>query len=523
MLNPLMSNMSIETLPTAYFTTLLISIVVEVGLIYSASKLCNVFARPASYVLIGWIVIYQMSSLFYGGNLVSGLPNSVFFFAVLNITPILLGLWLLISSKHFKVCGSKAEHDVPHVEYINGLQPIAILSGIAVSIVAFWTYQIPLQCTAGWALFFDPEKVLIARELAGKLSNTPFTSRLIGVYVAVIVPLLIFLCASWILTYIRDLKVKNVAISFFLFFLIVTSFGFLLLTGIKGAILPTMIACMAGALSMPIKWSRKIISIITTAFLGVGIIMIFQATIVANKDDVEPYGFGYCARIFDSCADAALLVSSATKREGSLGLKYNQLISLNSELKHSCGYGAVLDKNGEKRADKNVALSFGSIYEGLFSRAFKVPLQVAAWHYLWVAESGSPGWRGIPIFSRMAGNHNTSEQVYQAYGRVYSGGDETSTSTAPSSFLFVYAAYLGWAGLLFSVLLVVIFDYIACLFLMKAKAPLVFGFSGIMAVVSYNFISSDFFTVLGSHGGLAILFIIFLFIFIQSRTGFKSP
>jgi hypothetical protein len=131
-----------------------------------------------------------------------------------------------------------------------------------------------------------------------------------------------------------------------------------------------------------------------------------------------------------------------------------------------------------------------------------IPTQVAAWHYLYVEEMGSPGFAAMPFARRLTGSSvNMPELVYQKYGSVFAHGDKTSTSTSPTSFLLAYPAYLGVVGLVLSLLAVIITDIIVSVLLLRVPNALYPIGVGLAAVISFNFILSDFVTVMLSHGG----------------------
>jgi hypothetical protein len=58
--------------------------------------------------------------------------------------------------------------------------------------------------------------------------------------------------------------------------------------------------------------------------------------------------------------------------------------------------------------------------------------------------------------------------------------------------------------------LVVIIDLVAIFVGRRIGGALLYGYIGLMAMLAYHFINSDFFTVLGSHGGVAAFAICFL-------------
>jgi hypothetical protein len=70
-----------------------------------------------------------------------------------------------------------------------------------------------------------------------------------------------------------------------------------------------------------------------------------------------------------------------------------------------------------------------------------------------------------------------------------------------NSFLLAYPAYLGVVGLVLSLLAVIITDIIVSVLLLRVPNALYPIGVGLAAVISFNFILSDFRDVMLSHGG----------------------
>src|SRR5690606_4849610 len=119
----------------------------------------------------------------------------------------------------------------------------------------------------------------------------------------------------------------------------------------------------------------------------------------------------------------------------------------------------------------------------------------------------------LPFARRLFGESlNMPALVYQKYGTIYSKGDKTSTSTAPTSFLLYYPSYLGWFGLFAALSALVVWDFIYSFFALRLDDRLFPVAAGIAAITSMNFMSSDFLTVLISHGGAVGLLFVIVFV-----------
>ena len=144
-------------------------------------------------------------------------------------------------------------------------------------------------------------------------------------------------------------------------------------------------------------------------------------------------------------------------------------------------------------------------------RAFVTPIQGAAWHHLYVEEHGTPGIGTLPLALKLFGaSVDATSLVYHAYGVTFSGGDATSTSTTPTSYVFAYPAYFGWLGLLTVIVLTVGVDVVASLAIRRSNRAVRSVGAGLLAVIAFNASTSDLYTVMVSHGGAAALLLIIL-------------
>ena len=112
--------------------------------------------------------------------------------------------------------------------------------------------------------------------------------------------------------------------------------------------------------------------------------------------------------------------------------------------------------------------------------------------------------------------------IYQTYGSVFSYGDKTSTSTAPTSYLLLYPAYLGIYGLILALSCLAAFDLVARFILVRLKGIFSYIFLALLFVASVNMLVSDFITVLLSHGAGATLLLFAVISFLsQKKISFK--
>src|SRR5690606_32927644 len=120
-------------------------------------------------------------------------------------------------------------------------------------------------------------------------------------------------------------------------------------------------------------------------------------------------------------------------------------------------------------------------------RVFITPIQVASWHFLYVAEHGHPGFSAMPFGAQLTGEtKNMPELVYKEYGIIYSGGDSTSTSTAPTGFTLAYPANLGWYGIPVALALLALMDVAFALVVRRLPAAMLGIGGGLAAVLAMN-------------------------------------
>jgi len=292
----------------------------------------------------------------------------------------------------------------------------------------------------------------------------------------------------------------------------------LLLTGAKGNLIPTAIFLMAAWISSAQRpWQAIRLGIGVCLIMALGIYIIEW---VQQGSTSKSYPFTSCVQRLHQCPHATAVLKSMTRPEGALGLDHARIQQLRSELNQACPVTAAPQYPSRpipatsRVATRTLAKAYAARHEAgtipqlnrmeaIAYRAFVTPMQVASWYFLDRAEHGPRGWVAIPVIGRMLGTTlNMPELLYQRYGTVYSAGDATKGSTAPTSYLMGYPAYLGMAGLGIALLLVIGLDIAACLARRYAPAelaPMIVGFS---AVASVNSMSTDFFSLLLTHGAL---------------------
>jgi hypothetical protein len=142
--------------------------------------------------------------------------------------------------------------------------------------------------------------------------------------------------------------------------------------------------------------------------------------------------------------------------------------------------------------------------DAIFYRMFVIPFQVSVWHFMYAETEVVDGIKTLPLARLLTGSSlNMPELVYQKYGSIYSQGDRTATSSAPTSFIWTYSSYLGWFGFCIALACILILDLSMVGIAKILDQDLLPVFVGVLVIMTINFSASDFVTVLVSHGGIA--------------------
>lgn len=433
---------------------------------------------------------------------------------------------------------------------------VALPLVLAGALASVYLWRVPVACTALYSSVVDPHMTLLAREFGGKLIGSKLASYALGALFHVAVPVAVALTFRMAWTQVASRRWVLFAAWMLLGF---ASISLVMLTGTKGLLVPSMLMLVTTSL----LWNQRLrVKFVAGAF-AVGAMAVGLVSFELVKERKALAGSGYdfaaCAVRVNACERSTVLVESLKQRKMSLGLPRPLVDDLSERLACACTPGAdiaacpavepmviafSLDNSllegfptsqyspgarrgsdlGEagaevgriERALRKILLRGLTFVEAIVNRAMVVPLQVASWHYMFVETEGSPGAAGIPMAGRLGGNLvNMPEIVYRKYGFIYSSGDRTSTSTAPTGFMLFYPAYIGVPGLMLAVVLVLLYD-IAAVWLMRRVRPALSAVAaGLVLVAAMNLAVSDFLTVMGSHGGLAALLMMAVFILVD--------
>lgn len=451
------------------------------------------------------LVFYIAPAIVYSGHYHYELSKSSWSITLLCL-PLLLCVWAYVTSRMWCLQGNDSAPPNKILLY-GAILPWAVL-------MLIYCAHVPLSCTALYAMVTDAKYTLFARELSVKILGSNAATYAYSMLISTGAPL-----ALWAISFSTTHAIRNRKFLLLLPYTIIfiCIFASLLLNGAKGNLIPSAVTLAVCGLLMPRKWIQRILAVI-------GVALVFAGGLYGIDNASRlPFNIGHypltaCVQKLGVCDRVLALLDSMKRPEGALGMGQSDIRDLQRGFATSCPT-PVSSEKPQKTAPKYSANTdsdnayyealearkiprFSSI-EAILYRAFVTPSQVASWYYLDQSEHGNRGITAISAVQRFSGtSFSMAEDIYQNYGRIYAGGDTTASSTAPTSFLMSYPAYLGSIGMIAAALLLLIYDAFSCLLIRYTQPPLSYVAAGLLAVSSFNMITSDFFTVMLSHGAV---------------------
>jgi hypothetical protein len=473
--------------------------------------------RPALLLSGAMHVLYQWPLVLLSQPVEQSMQAPWVFAAVVHAAVLGLAAWIYFSRRLDPV---PRPMESPGWSLPEIVVPIALMGGLS----AIYLGRVPLQCTALYSLVMDPHLTLLAREFSIKLVGSSLATYSFGAVANAVAPLVVTI-SFWMLgNALLQRRFIRMTLWALLGFVSIT---LVLLSGTKGLLVPTMLTLVITSFLWNRRWWSKLVATgAAMAFLGGSVVMVD----LVKERDAEAgsnYDFATCSVKLGVCPQSLELMGSLSKRDMSLGMPKSLVRRLDERL--VCACDPALQARQCKRVeplritreraaadgddtvmDEQIRRGF-TLLQAIVNRAFVTPMQVAGWHYMYAETEPNPGMAVLPFARRLLGfSANAPERVYQKYGVIYSDGDRTSTSTAPTGFLLMYPAYLGWYGLLLALGLVLIFDVFVTGLVRRLRPAMVPVAAALLAGVCVNFAVSDFVTVLISHGGLMAVALIAL-------------
>lgn len=478
----------------------------------------SLLVRPVFYCAIGWLLLYQAAVTVFSSEFFASLQYPWRLSSLIHLIGFLLLAWCALVSAGSRARDQVLNFDFPVLDPVGRWLPVGLLL-----LTAFiYLRAVPYDCTGLYALWADARLTLLAREFSIKLVGSSPATYAFGAAANIASPLVVALS----LFRARNLFVQGR----YIYFLVWISLGGLaivlvLTSGTKGLLIPTIVMAVIVSLLWTNGWLSRGVMLASAIALLAATMVLFE--LGRERDGVAGtrYDFAQCVVETGTCDQSMALVQSLAHREGSLGLSSLLVEQIGDRLSCMCSPHGVAEQcptvgvfayglsKGADRVDRAATL-----FQAILNRALAVPFQVGAWHLMYSESEQVDGWKTLPFSRRMFGESlNMPELVYQKYGTIYSKGDRTSTSTAPTSFLLAYPAYLGPVGMVIAFGFLFIWDVIYVFFAFRVDRNLFPIAAGIAAITGMNFMSSDFVTVLISHGGGVGLLIVAAYYFIARR------
>jgi hypothetical protein len=474
--------------------------------------------RPAFIFALLCLIFFQLPSALISDAIISGLEHEWYFFLILHATPIAIASWVLVSSR------LDVPADTTSSPSTFGVPTVAIFGLLVVVLALVYLNRVPFDCTALSAIVYDPQLTLLAREISIKFAGSIIATYSFGALANTAAPLAIGLAMPVLIRAILKLRLISALLCLAT---MGVAIGMVLLAGSKGLLIPAGLFVLASG----IAWHRGLLAKLIYPALSLAILtggmVIFELVKERPQTGKQPYPFGSCVVALDACASVAPFIASLKQREGSLGLPISEVERLDDERELACSAAeleappAALSPEAPPAEIEHVGVDVVdrafSYVRALAYRAFVSPVQVASWYFLYVEEKGHPGWGAMPVGRRFGDVRvNMPSEIAKTYGRIYSLGDSTSTSSSPTSFVLAYPAYLGVVGSLIAALLVVSLDS-GFMVLTRLSPTSALGVAaGFSTVISTNLILSDFVTVIETHGGALAFFILFVFALVET-------
>lgn len=461
-----------------------------------------VLARLSFCFALFLFVFYQIPLVLFSAQVEASLQHYWFYAFTVNAGSVSLVFWGGVSRR------LDVKKDVIFYPF-NKLRFYFLTLVIGGFCLAVYLSGVPWNCTGLFALMFDPWLTLLAREFSVKLIGSGFSTYLLGAYANAVAPILVLLSVWLIREALLQRRVLNGIVGVLGGVFAITA---VLVSGTKGLLIPSMLMLVVGCYFWSRTWLSRIVTIVFAVVFVISTLVSFELLKERGTNIGGAYDFAACSVEVGTCQQSRELLESMTVRDYSLGLPGGGVKLLQARLDCLCAGGneescpsAVLSNtlvgNAVKIDKHERSLTF---INAIFNRVFVVPFQVSIWSFMYAESEEFDGFKTLPFARRFLGESlNMPELVYQKYGSVYSGGDKTSTSTAPTSFFLAYPAYLGLGGFLLALSLVISLDVFLAMLVRFISASLVPVLVGSILIMCMNFMTSDFITVLVSHGGVA--------------------
>jgi len=495
-----------------------------------------VLARLSFCLAAFMFFLYQAPLVLFSEQVIVSLSQPWTYALIVNGSALALTLWAILSRR-------LDFYDGPC--FFPEKSQLLYLGAGALGLGALWIYLagVPWRCTGLFALLYDPWLTLVAREFSIKLIGTSLATYSFGAYANAIAPLLVLLSVWLIRNSLLRLRFVGALIGITGGILAIFA---VLLSGTKGLLVPSLLMVMAGSYFWCNTWFSRIATTLFAFAFVVFSLITFELMKERSSVVGGAYDFAACSKTAGTCNMSLEMLESMKARDHSLGLPGAFVAPIQSRLvclcsgdgdQGTCPAGTLGQVMGGQVMGGQVMggqVMGGQVMGGqhlthlaersatlggaIFNRVFVVPFQVSVWNFMYAETEPVDGAKTLPFARRIFRESlNMPELVYQKYGSIYSMGDKTSTSTAPTSFLLAYPIYVGWIGFALAMVCVIALDFVLARLARFIGATLLPILIGTVLIMSINFMTSDFVTVLISHGGAAGIFALLFYAALTNR------
>lgn len=502
----------LPSLTVFFLFNVLCALLVAATCLFRFVKSSYVLTRFSFCFVLFVCVFYQVPLALFSTQVEVSLQRPWAYSLIVNGGAMLLALWGIFSRRFDFNQGEASYPAQPMRIYFTTL-----LFGVLCLVV--YLSGVPWNCTGLFALIYDPWLTLLAREFGVKLVGSSLSTYLLGAYANAVAPILVLL-SVWL---IRDSLLRRRVLTGVVGVLGgVFAISAVLISGTKGLVMPSMLMLVAGCYFWCRTWLSRIVTIVFAVVFVVSTLVSFELLKERGSTVGGAYDFAACSVEVGTCKKSHELLESMKARDYSLELPTVVVQPMLDRLECLCNGGGdascpssemLADWTRPHRPDRSL-----TFINAVFNRMLVIPFQVSVWNFMYAETEQFDGLKTLPFARRVLGESlNMPELVYQKYGSVYSAGDKTSTSTAPTGFFIAYPAYLGLAGFLLALVVVIALDLFLARFARFIGASLVPVLVGGIMIMCMNFMTSDFVTVLISHGGAAGILVLLVHALLLKR------
>ena len=289
-------------------------------------------ARPAFFVVILSQIIFQVPLAFFSPIFERSLANYIQLSVSVHAIIIISLAWVAYTPGLTQQIFPSRAPQSPLLRMISKRSYLLLMALIA-TLTGVYLWRVSWECTGLYAMMVDPELTLLARETSIKLVGTSLATYGYGMLANVLCPIMAYVCviklqADWLQ---RRFLLIPLWLGVGLLSMIIV-----MLPGIKGNMIPTIMFMSLGALIACKQWISRILAVILVFGLSLSFFSAFEVLREREGFAGKQYQFGKCAQRLEACTEAQTLLDSMKARDLSLGVNRIRLAGLNQGLKSAC-------------------------------------------------------------------------------------------------------------------------------------------------------------------------------------------